>query len=58
MVAFYSSPDVTQLAVVGFDSGARALTCTVASIDEVGIHPLHARWSLAAEIQRLLTGLY
>jgi TolB protein len=33
LVAFYWSPDASRLAAVGFDSGARALTWTVLSVD-------------------------
>ena len=40
LAAFYWSPDSAQLAVVGFDSGARALTWTVDSVDGKTKRPL------------------
>jgi TolB protein len=40
VVAFYWSPDATQVAVVGFDSGARALTWTVVTVDGKTKRPL------------------
>jgi hypothetical protein len=39
-VAFYWAPDGTQLAVVGFDSGARALTWTLRAVDGKTTRPL------------------
>jgi TolB protein len=42
LVAFYWSPDATRLAVVGVDTGARALTWTVLSVDGKTKLPLSA----------------
>jgi TolB protein len=40
LVAFYWSPDATRLAVVGVDTGARALTWTVLGVDGKSNRPL------------------